>query len=656
MLGGIGLALAGYATVTVVGGWQYGLHSAYVSRGIVVTLVCLVAMVIAARGREVTGGIIAIVATWLEVQTGIISIGVFPSPGLLVLPVLTLAIGLLAGARVALVATVLTIVSTYVTNQFSPAVVDGHRDPSFVYWFTLHVISMCSAWVLLTLSLTGVGRVMTELSRKERDYADTIRFAPDGILVIDGAHHVVLANPAAQSILDLPETSILGRHIDDVMREAARADGVVELPRDTGESAVAMRLASRDGTAVHVEATSRRMEEDRYQLLLRNVTDRVRADAQRREIELQLAHAQRLEAVGQLAGGLSHDFNNILTAVAGSADLLRDEKDPLERAALLREISAASDRGSALTRQLLAFARREVLQPQVIALGSHVQSMQRLLQRVLGDRSRLRIDIAGECRVRIDPGQLEQALVNLVSNARDAMPRGGQCVVSVACTSASDGTMRTQLHVIDEGVGMPPDVAARAFEPFFTTKPRGQGTGLGLSSVHGMATQNGGTARIVSREGAGTQVTLEFPCVSEAITSTLASASSPTVRADALTVLLAEDDDATRTVVARMLRQAGYVVVPAVDGADALQLMLSGQVHVDLVLTDVMMPGLTGPAFVERLRQQYPTLPVLFMTGYADGSLIDVEHLPNEQQVIAKPFSISALTTRLAKLAGPGAG
>jgi CheY-like chemotaxis protein/two-component sensor histidine kinase len=347
---------------------------------------------------------------------------------------------------------------------------------------------------------------------------------------------------------------------------------------------------------------------------------------------------------------LSHDFNNILTAVSGSAEMLRTETDPVERGELLDEIIAARDRGAALTRQLLSFARREVTQPRVIDIGEHARSLTRLLQRVAGDRQRLRFELASDCRALVDPGQLEQALVNLVANARDAMPDGGWCEIACERVTNAAGDARVLLHVSDDGTGMPPEIAERAFEPFFTTKARGQGTGLGLASVHGMAQQSNGSARIDTAPGRGTRVTIDLPAVSEAATAPPDATTASAHHSGPYSILVAEDDIGTRRIVERILRHAGYDVRTAVDGIEALAVLEAGEGPFDLLLSDVMMPGCTGPELSDRARVMHPALPVLLMTGYAEEQLGELMSSRTARDVITKPFSGTELTNRIAEL------
>ncbi|MDZ7632526.1 MAG: response regulator [Gemmatimonadaceae bacterium] len=397
---------------------------------------------------------------------------------------------------------------------------------------------------------------------------------------------------------------------------------------------------------VELEITWRAMDGGRRQLVLRDVSERMQAERVRREMELQLSHSQRLEAVGQLAGGIAHDFNNILTIVGTSAEVLRLELRDDGGHPLLDEILAAQERGAMLTRQLLAFARREVVQPRVFDLSQQVLTLRRLLQRVAGEQTKISCDVEPGCRIRADVGQMEQALVNLVGNARDAMPDGGTCTLSVVRMTNDDGETWVRLRVRDVGVGMDDATRGRAFEPFFTTKPRGRGTGLGLSAVHGMVLQSGGRADIESTLGLGTTVILEFP-FADAPASVPEERPEPVQGVSGGTILVAEDDDGTRASVARILKRQGYRVLLAPDGLQALRMAETHAGQFDLLVTDVMMPGLTGPKLAARLQTIAPGVPVLYMSGYPEDALSEVAGLHLETDFIAKPFTSAQLARRV---------
>ncbi|HET9018345.1 MAG TPA: PAS domain-containing protein [Acetobacteraceae bacterium] len=354
--------------------------------------------------------------------------------------------------------------------------------------------------------------------------------------------------------------------------------------------------------------------------------DRLVAEAIERErLEEQLRQTQKLQAVGQLAGGIAHDFNNLLTAVLGSLELLERHVATDAGRRLLNSARMAAERGGTLTNQLLAFARRQKLSVRPVDVADLVRRMDEMLRRTLGGFITLRIDAPDlPCTVETDPVQLELSVLNLVINARDAMPAGGTLTVSVQSRqpSADMPDLAPGSHAVvavaDTGAGMPPEVRARAFEPFFTTKEVGRGTGLGLAQVYGVARQCGGTARILSAPGEGTRVEIWLPCTD----GTPARAGGDAARAGGAetapvaAILLADDEEQVRAFAAEVLRDAGYDVIEAPDGAAALA-VLSGGARVDLLVTDFAMPGMTGLGLIEAARRQRPGLRALLVSGYA---------------------------------------
>ena len=659
VLGGISLALIGYgsfAFLDVLNGGGAALTS---SRHVVMVMVCLITLAIAAFHSEQLGCVLTIIATWVEVQTAFLNAAAFPAGGMLVVPVLVLSVGLLLGARVAFVSMIVSLIATVVLLGRSPAA-QAALPADGVYWMVMYVVAMASTWALLTLGLSGFTRVFDAMTASQKDLADTIQFTPDGILVVDAQGTVLLANPAAERLLAGTGRSIVGSqfaHIITVL--VGEAETLEALMRARGNEAAEVMLQLKGDPVVHIEANWRSMDAGRHQLLLRDVTRRVTAEEQRHAMESQLAHAQRLDAVGRLAGGLSHDFNNILTAVSGSAELLRRTRDEGVRTELIDEIIAARDRGTSLTRQLLSFSRRDVRQARVFDVAEAISNLERLLTRVGGERQELVLDLAKDCRISADPGQFEQAVVNLVANARDAMPNGGTCTITVRGESSADGMPRVLLQVRDTGSGMPAAIAARAFEPFFTTKGRGQGTGLGLASVHAMATQGNGTARIDTAPGRGTCITLDLPAALDSVSvPPVLRPSASTIEPGTHRILVAEDDSGTRRVVERILQHAGYSVQTCADGREAMAVVDATSVTIDLVLSDIMMPGHTGPEVAERVALVRPGTPVLLMSGYAEDYLSGVLSERLQHEVITKPFSGAALTARIAELIrrAPAAG
>ena len=613
-------------------------------------LACVAGGLTARRGQVFRGGLIGLCAATCESLFSLGTAPDFPSPTLLATAVTIVSGSLLLRPRPSALLALVAIVAVWPLALLSPGVRAIGATPTVLFFLVGHSVVMTAVWLLVSLGLSVVDRAFVEVVRNERALSETIDRSPDGILVIDASEVLQVINPAATRMLGVSRDDGIGRPIAELVALAAESpERQVPLSVGaSGEQPYPWAITRQDGTRVDLEVTGRGMDSGRRQLVLRDVSDRVRAEQVRRDMALQLAHAQRLEAVGQLAGGIAHDFNNILTIIGASAEVLRDEAPDESLAPLIDDILAAQDRGATLTRQLLAFARREVVQPRVLDLSAHILSLQRLLQRVAGEQTRIACDVEPGCRVQVDIGQLEQALVNLVSNARDAMPDGGTCTISVVRMTNDDGSLWVRLRVRDAGVGMDAATIARAFEPFFTTKPRGRGTGLGLAAVHGMALQSGGRAVIESQPTLGTTILLEFP-FSTAPATIVPTRATAAHASGGGTILVAEDDDGTRASVSRLLERLGYTVLLAPDGIQALRMAELNGGRIDLLLTDVMMPGLTGPQLAARLRGVAPHVPVIFMSGYPEDALAEVPGLQLETDFVAKPFASATLARRVAE-------
>jgi CheY-like chemotaxis protein len=363
-----------------------------------------------------------------------------------------------------------------------------------------------------------------------------------------------------------------------------------------------------------------------------------------------------MEAVGQLASGVAHDFNNLLTIIKGYSSILmeRNPQGPDARAAM--EIQQAADRAASLTHQLLAFGRRQTLQPRVLDLNAIVRGLEKMLRRVLSENVDLRI-AAGLGSVKADPVQMEQVLLNLVVNARDAMPKGGRLTISTASQrvdsdSGQDETFiragdYVTLSVADTGIGMDAATHERIFEPFFTTKEVGKGTGLGLATVYGIVKQSNGHIGVDSEPGRGTTFCVSLPRVVNEDGAARKPAMAQTHKRGTGTILLADDEPLLRELGETILTQAGYKVLTA-PNSDALKLLLteySGTI--DLLLTDVVMPGISGPELVRLVRQSRPHIRVMYMSGYADD---EIEDLDRDAGFLQKPFTPSELTAKVAEV------
>ncbi|MCK9997354.1 MAG: response regulator [Candidatus Krumholzibacteria bacterium] len=378
---------------------------------------------------------------------------------------------------------------------------------------------------------------------------------------------------------------------------------------------------------------------------------------ERKRLEEELRHAHKMEAVGKLAGGIAHDFNNILVAIMGYADILKEGvADRPELAEDAGEIIRASERAAKLTAQLLAFSRKQDLRPEVVDLDVLVGNLTGMIRRLIGEDIEMVLNNASvPLPVKVDPGQLEQVILNVVANARDSMADGGTLTIKTT-RGAKLGTngvdlpagRYVSLKFTDTGSGMDSEVIARAFEPFFTTKERGRGTGLGLSSVYGIIKQSGGDVRIVSHKGHGTTLEILLPESTEPLSGTRAPESdSKSGTLGNEFILVVEDDEAAARLITRALEREGYRVMVAHNGDDALTLAEQNSWSFDMVLTDVIMPVMSGPVLVARLRQRMPDIPALFMSGYTDDVLERQGFSIEDVDLIRKPFSPDRLLSRV---------
>jgi len=515
------------------------------------------------------------------------------------------------------------------------------------------------------IDVTASAEAELALLEREQQFRAVFFDAADALLILDDNRVILEANPSACALFGLTADGISGESLDRLLvggEEELRAAWreLMALGEARREHCVRAGGAGADETRL-VECTYRgRVHGQRHLCIARDITDR-------RLIEERLTQAAKIESVGRLAGGIAHDFNNLLTAILGYTELLlgnRSDTDP-DRADL-EEIQKAGQRAAALTQQLLAFSRKQVLQPKAVDLNQTVAGLQTMLARLIRADITLKCELApAPAIVRIDPTQIEQALLNLVLNARDALPAAGEIRLEVSLVRRSQveappdlvwhGGDLVRLRVVDNGVGLSPEARAHLFEPFFTTKDVGKGTGLGLASVYGIVRQSNGFLTVESEPGAGSAFTMHFPAVPAAPeTKAPVAAVAPTGRPTA-TVLLVEDEDAVRLIVSTVLRRQGYQVVEASGGRVACEIFAQRN-DIDLLLTDVIMPDMNGPALAQRLIGLRPELRVLFISGYADMQVPPGGDNPNVG-FLSKPFQASVLTARVAQmLARPGHG
>jgi two-component system, cell cycle sensor histidine kinase and response regulator CckA len=449
------------------------------------------------------------------------------------------------------------------------------------------------------------------------DVRAIIDHAAVGIVVFAPNGSVVETNPAFQRMVGATADELRGRH--------ASTFGFAEL--SPGEQ----QLRRDDGSTVWVALTVSRIEEAIIATVL-DVSDR-------RRVEEQLRQSQKMDAIGQLAGGVAHDFNNLLTAISANAELMAfelDEDCPLREE--LEEIRRTVRRGAELTRQLLAFSRKgSAGRAEALDLNDVVRDAQKMLRRVIGEHVWMETKLdPNVTTIHADRGQIEQVLVNLVVNARDAMAEGG-----LICIETSLANGQVQLIVRDTGHGMDEATRTRIFEPFFTTKPAGKGTGLGLATVYAIVRQSRGTIEVSSAVGQGTTFTIYLPRNEAAVVGAAAIGPAPVLPTGTETVLLVEDEAPVRSSIRRALEHQGYTVLDAAHGIDALAQFERNPDRVDLLLSDVVMPQLGGRPLVERIRQSKPGLPALLMSGYS------IDGAASEVPLIQKPFDMTALVQRV---------
>lgn len=508
-----------------------------------------------------------------------------------------------------------------------------------------------------------------EARTRERDHLWNV--SQDLMLIADEAGVWLSVNPAWTATLGWLEAELVGQssewleHPDDGVRTRAELARLVEIgatPRFEN------RLRHKDGSYRWISWTAVR-DSGLIYAVGRDVSAEKQAQEALQAAEDQLRQSQKMEAVGQLTGGIAHDFNNLLTGIIGGLDIVKRRLAAGRNGDVDRFIDAAvasANRAAGLTNRLLAFSRRQTLDLKPLDLRRLIGSLEDLLKRTLGERIAVRLDVADNLWIAEgDANQIETALLNLAINARDAMPEGGVLTIEAVNVSADARSLHRQgglapgdyvvMQVKDTGVGMPPDVMKRAFDPFFTTKPIGQGTGLGLSMIYGYAKQARGHVQLDSTEGEGTTVALYVPRYRGAAPIVVPSVAEAAPSAQE-TVLVVEDDPAVRLMVIEALRELGYSTIEAADDKAAMPVLESAR-QIDLLVTDVGLPGLNGRQIADFARLQRKNLRVLFITGYAEDAAMRDGFLEPGMEILAKPFSIDALTSRLkrmvASISGP---
>ena len=507
-------------------------------------------------------------------------------------------------------------------------------------------------------------RALRASEEKFRGMAENIA---DTLFQTDAEGRITYLSPAAQSMFGQDVSAMVGRHFRDVLAEECLPSTLEAfadlLATGTRTSGLPISVKRADGGRRHGElsATVRR---DGLRVLgtvglIRDVTERKEADEERQRLAEQLQHAMKMEAIGRLAGGVAHDFNNLLMAISGNLELamadLRPDDPLLET---LREAGLAAESAAVRTRRLLTFARQESIEPKLLAANETVRGMRDMLGRLIGQDVLLRISLSEDAgAVRIDEGQLEQILVNLAVNARDAMPDGGELHIETTRVRLDDAAAHgfenasagdyLRLRIRDTGHGMDADVQRRVFEPFYTTKEKGRGTGLGLATTYGSVRQAGGFLALKSAPGEGTVFDIYLPRVEGPAKKEAAPERELSRQATGETVLLVEDEPGVLRLARKALQRQGYQVLAASDGVAALALVRKSQQPIDLLMTDIVMPGMGGRELAERMLALRPDLRVLYTSGYTEDRAIQEEAARGQHSFLGKPYRLAQLANKV---------
>jgi PAS domain S-box-containing protein len=518
--------------------------------------------------------------------------------------------------------------------------------------------------VIVNRDVTERKRGAEALRRSEASFRSVVEDAPYGIYRASLSGELVLVNPALQKILGYAsQAELLQANLaSQIYRNPLDHQKVNELLLEQGSFVdVEVEWKRQDGAPITVRCSGWPIRDESGRVVLlelfaENVTER-------RALERQLRTAQKMEAVGRLSGGIAHDFNNLLGVIIGYSQVLKRSlkpENPLYEHA--EEIEKASQRAVSLTRQLLAFSRQQVLEPVILNLNTLVSDMEKMLPRLIGEDIALTLALdPALAQVKADPSQVEQVIMNLAVNARDAMPDGGKLIIQTANVDLDTAYTHqhpgsrvgsyVMLRVTDTGTGIEPEIQAQIFEPFFTTKERDKGTGLGLATVYGVVKQSGGYIAVDSEKGKGASFSVYLPLVEHAVTSPDLSDELPARSArGSETILLVEDEESLRKLADMFLRDRGYHVLTAADGVQALQVARQHPGPIHLLLTDVVMPGINGRVLAERLAPSQPGMKVLYMSGYTDSFIAGHGVLEAGSHLQHKPFTEEALTRKVREL------
>jgi two-component system cell cycle sensor histidine kinase/response regulator CckA len=507
-----------------------------------------------------------------------------------------------------------------------------------------------------------------ELAHKEERYRSMIENIGEVIFSLDMEGHFTYISPVVERITLYKSEEIIGRsfsdfvHPDDLTELQQSRERLLAGIEETSE----FRLIDKDGKTLHIRTTSHVVGEKGVSGFITGIATDITVQ---RKLEAQFHQAQKMESVGRLAGGVAHDFNNLITVIMGYCRMLTmDENLPGDAASLVMNIKTAAERGAALTRQLLTFSRAQDVQPVVMIINKRLANFESMLQRLIRENIIFTVSYAPKVRsIKIDPAQLAQVMMNLTVNAVDAMPDGGLLKIETANVFLGEDYCRqykdlkpgdyVAVSVSDTGCGMDNQTKEYIFDPFFTTKETGKGTGLGLSTVYGIVTQNSGHIWFDSHPGIGSTFKIYFPAVdeSEAEEIKMGECTDPAAEKKGKLLLVVEDEDDLREMMVKLLRGFGYRVYAAEDGEKALRLCerLEDET-VDMLITDVVMPGITGKSLAVKLFEKFPGMGVLYISGYTDKDIVISEIVDEGLTFLAKPFSPQALTLKIREILKEG--
>lgn len=581
-------------------------------------------------------------------------------------------LGALAGAAVYLAvnnASVSGVLAVAGAGPFREGFLDDLSGRAFVWMGNISIGLMAGlagatrTWALgfglagmlaLQFALSAHGRARAERQK----LADIVGSSSDGIFSIDRHELLISWNPAMERITGRRAEEVLGRLFTDAL-EVSETDserGAGPVPPLVGpvEEPAVVRIQSASGEERWLAVTRSQLPERGWVFVARDFTDSKRAEEALAAHEEQLRQAQKMEAIGRLAGGIAHDFNNLLTTIRGYAQLLVGSYEPEEqRHASVVEIEKAAGRATLLTRQLLAYSRKQMLQQSALDLNAVVLDMDGMLRRVISEDVRL-VTLLGDDlgRVLADRTQIEQVIMNLCLNARDAMPLGGDLTIETREVDLDrDDVVSPGSYVVlavgDTGSGIDPETQTHIFEPFYTTKKQGEGTGLGLATVYGIVAQSGGKITVESESGRGTTFTVYLPRVEQPAEEPAGEVSAPTVLGGSETILVTEDEDGVRELIRTVLEIAGYQVLPAASAREALALAEEHTGPIHLVVTDVVMPEMSGVEVARRLRALRPAIGVLYVSGYTEDDIIRRGVLTSSVRFLEKPFTPEDLGSKV---------